>query len=313
MRIILATLFLVFISTSFALGVPKRFGKQISIHSLHLEKISSLGSALKGLIQLADVHEFDALIEVVNQAQDKLNTLLNENVGQLGQVTQDYEDARDNLQANIANLESELQQAQAALEAAEAEESDYEQRIVNNNNAIDTANNDIATETARRQETQEANQQHRDNIRDALQAVEEAKNILQEIQAQDLVAGGSFIQMQKKKFSKALTLLQKKVSKTKLRLSPTEVYIKQLISIAQDVEAQTTVNAAVFDQIFVLVQNLEVSLENEDEQTRQADQDDAEASQNRLDLLSAGRDAQQADLAQNEQALADVQGKNLIF
>lgn len=88
MKVILATLFLVFISTSFALGVPKRFGKQISIHSLHLEKISSLGSALKGLIQLAEVQELVPVVEAIQGVSNEITAILNSNEQGLAVLTE---------------------------------------------------------------------------------------------------------------------------------------------------------------------------------------------------------------------------------
>jgi len=307
MKVILATLFLVFISTSFALGVPKRFGKQISIHSLHLEKISSLGSALKGLIQLAEVQELVPVVEAIQGVSNEITAILNSNEQGLAVLTEKYEEARQNAEDVIESYQESLEASQQALVVAEQQETDLEGAIENNNNAINEDTERTNAEVARRQANQEANAESVANINEALQALADAEELLEEIRGLDLTAGSSFVQVHKKKFAKALSLVQTKMSKTKLKTTSTHVYIKQLVQIAQDVEAQATVNSDILDLISVLVDNIQKELGDERDQVIAADAADQEASDAVLANLAATLENSRNQLAQNQALLADTQ------
>jgi len=304
---VLITLFLIFLSAS-ALGVSKRSGKQISIHSLHLEKISSLGSALKGLIQLADAHELDPVIQIITEIMEELSGLQGSNQQDLAVLTQQHEIDQATAQESLNNIRDSLASANQDLENNQNAAANLQAAIDANVNAINDATAAIDAENQRRAAAHAAYQQHISNVNQAVGAIQDAQSVLQEIRDADLTVGGSFLQMQKKKFTKSLSLVQKKLSKVMLRTSPTEVYIKELVQIAQDVEAQATVNADLIDQISVLLETFKQSLLQEAADAQAADDEDESQSQNALGLLDDTVATQRASLSDNQGQLANVEG-----
>jgi peptidoglycan hydrolase CwlO-like protein len=305
MKAILVTIFLIFISTSLALKSENK--KQLSIHGLQLDKISTFGSALKGLIQLAEISEFDEVVDILSTIKEEFGVILDRTRSTFSSEQQAYDTNRQNLEDSIARLKSAIDETSGHLATNEGNRDRLEAAIQGNLEAIKAAQSAHDDEVARRAAAKAAYEQTVVDIAGALVAVSEAREILERIQSADLTTTGfSFVQVQRKKFAKQLSLIQEKISRLHIKTSPMPFYVKELIQIAQDADAADAsgVNAEIFVRIFALLTDFDGALRAESAATVAANEADATLSASTLALLEETIAAQQTALALNQETLA---------
>jgi len=304
MKAVLVTLFLLSISTSFALKANSAYQRQMAIHSLQLEKISSLGAALKGLISLAEVGEFAEVLEILQRIRQELSSIRDQTQTTLNTKTDQFETSKANYESTIAALTQAIADTEQSIAENEASQARLEAAIAANIQAINEAEASTTSEVTRRAQAEAGYLKHAQDVLNALGSLSEARAILEQIQAADLATVGvSFIQTHKRKLGKQLALVQETISNMNLKTSPMSYYLKELIQIAQDGEH---VNADIFARIAALVEEFTQTLTQEREDTLQANDDDRVASESLLATLANTIAAQTDDLNNNQASHAAV-------
>ena len=303
MRTVFVTLFLVFLSTSFAVKVGTQ-QKSLDLSKFKIQSNDFLGDAIKGLLQITALPETQEVIDIITEVRQELADLLRSTTDNYNADKKAYEDSRDTFEGIIRQLDSEIINTKAAIQEGENTQSQLEETIATSDANLRQAQIAYDAEVARREAASAAHAKKISDLTDAIAACEEALKLMAEVREKDLPATAAvFLQTSEQALKGHIIKINEKLSKLTLKSSITP-FLKALVEMTQE-----GINWQLIDKIISLIQDLENSLHEEVRISNEADASDAEYSAKLLDSLHNTITTERVSLEQNGALLETVKGK----
>jgi len=244
---------------------------------------------------MATSDEAEDVLEVLENVQGEIQTIIDDTQANYDSQEEAAQEAFANYQSNIDDLTSNIEWTQEQLSADSNVAEDLQDQIDEELSTIQQASQALGDEQSRRANAHAAFSSNYDAIQGAIDAAQEALNLLQIMGDNDQTA--TMMEISHKKLNKAFKHIHHTIDTLALKNTFTSM-AGVLLEVAQN-----GVNTDVIDQLNSLINALIETLEDELDIAVQAENDDIAYSQQSCDTLQATIDAATESANNNQEEL----------
>jgi chromosome segregation ATPase len=238
---------------------------------------NKFGQAFKMLAQFANSDEADEVLEVLQNVAGEIQEIIDHTQSQYDDQEEAAQEAFAGYKANIDDLSSQLELVKSQWEADQDIAEDLQSQIDEELSIIQQADQALGDEQSRRANAHAAFSSNYDAIQGAIDAAQEALNLIKIITDNDNTA--TMMELTHKKLGKAFKHIHHTIETLSMRKT-----LSSMASVLLEV-AQNGVNEDAIDQINDLINALIDTLNDELDIAVQAENDDAAYSAQACDTL----------------------------